>query len=171
MAHAKAYQHHPTATYAPAFTMRGATEAALRYLAPRLTRGSLNEMDALSRFQPISVLLSEMDKKVVIADITSPDKPIAVLDVTVSPNGTDTYLWAARTEKGVQLDWALTSYVSAVLNGFQVAHPTLVSPVDARNIEHIAWLKCVGFEHSEYLPQYGRKELPFVILKRTKTNV
>jgi len=152
--------------------MRSATEADMRYIASRLTTESLQEIDALSRFQPVSVLLQNMERKGVIVDRRKPDWPLAVFEIFGQPGKPAAY-WSALTETALRQDWywGFNDHVNAILNGMQSQHPTLLTYVDARNVRQMNWLERTGFHHVEDIPQYGRLEMPFKLYRRGAPHV
>lgn len=174
MAHASGLLTPPTPTTQPTWEMRSATEADMRYIAPRLTQASAEEIAAVSKFAPLSVLLQNMDRKGVIADRRNPTRPVAVLETTpVQGQPGHAAYWSALTDDLVTSDWfwTFTDHAQAIINHLQRLYPTLSTYVDARNVRQIGWLQSVGFEIVERIPQYGRKELPFLLLKRNAPNL
>jgi hypothetical protein len=158
-----------TPTLMPTWEMRSATEADCRYLAPRLTQASLAEIDALSKFAPLSVLLQNITRKGVITDRSSPTRPVAIFETTPieGQRGSAAY-WSAMTEDLIASEWfwTFTDHAKAIINQLQRLYPTLITYVDARNVRQIGWLESIGFNHVEDVPQYGRKEMKFTILNR-----
>jgi hypothetical protein len=149
--------------------MRAATEAAVRNIAHHLTHGSLQELDALSRFQPVSVLLQDMDRKFIVCDRSTPYAPVAVFDVAPVPGQPGKgAMWCGLTDKIAHSEWlwSFSGHVRSILNMLQRDYPTISTYVDARNVQHKNWLEAVGFNHVETLPQYGRKEMKFHLLTR-----
>jgi hypothetical protein len=173
MHHSNALRRDPTTMSQPTWEMRSATEADMRFLASRLTKGSLDEIDAVSKFQPISVLLRDLNRKGVIVDRRNPDRPLAVFEAAPVPGQQGGAFWSALTDKIAQSDWLWTfsDHVRSILNFLQRDYSTLSTYVDARNVQQMGWLESVGFNHVEDVPQFGRKELKFHILKRVAPNV
>ena len=168
MAHAKAHSTTPTPTFAPTWDIRKGTEADMRWLATRLITGSLDEIDAVSRFQPLSVLLKDMDRKTVIVAKAKPNHPVMVFELNLNTEDQNAVFWSAMTEEAAASDhyWSFSEYAHGFLQHANSLYPSIVTYVDARNLKQIAWLERVGFILAEELPQYGRKELPFKIYIR-----
>jgi hypothetical protein len=165
LAYAKAYLTQPTPTFASNYDIRPAAEADVRWIAPRLALGSLNELDAITTFQPISVLFKDMGRKAVIVDKAKPTSPLMIFDVAPVVEKPMAIFWSAL------IDGLIGEGASAYANGFldhvNKSYPTILTHVDARNIRHIAFLEHVGFSRTEEIPHYGRKELKFYMYTRT----
>ena len=163
----------PAPNLEPLWQMRAASEPDMRWLAPRLTRASLREMEALSKFQPISTLLKDMDRKMVIVDSRNPSQPVAVLEAVPVAGTTGATYWSAITEKVVGSDayWDFTLYANTILTGFTRQYSSLSTYVDVCNVQHINWLERIGFRHVEDVPQHGYKGLPFKLYRRSSSNV
>lgn len=164
-----ALRRDPSLLSHPTWGFRSACEADMRYIAPRLTREAKDEIDALSKFQPVSVLLKDMSHKAVFIDAGNPNQPVALFEIHPTDTGNGYAFWSALTDSVAASShfWSLTEYARTALNQLQSRlYPTLTTFVDARNVRQIGWLESVGFNHVEDVPQYGRKELPFKIYKR-----
>jgi hypothetical protein len=140
----------------------------MRVLAPRLAKGSLDEIEALSPFATLSFLLKGFGQKVVIADRANPTRPLAVLEITPTPDQSGANLWSALTDYVVASDhyWSFSDYANGFFNHVNRAYPSMTAYVDARNARQIAWLEGVGFTLAVELPHYGRKDLPFKLYRR-----
>ena len=160
----------PRPTLEPAWAIRSATEADCRKLGHELAKGCYEEIVATTKFQPISVLLRDFHKKAVIVDSRKPSKAVAVLEVSPIPDRKAAALWIGLTEEIIASEWywSFTAYASPALALLQADHHSLLTYVDVRNIRKSMWLERVGFKLVEELPQYGYKELPFKLYKRTK---
>jgi len=167
LAHAKAYLTQPTPTFAPTWEARTGTEADMRAMATRLARGSLHEIEALSRFQTVSFLLKDMDRKLVIVDKANPTKPVSVMDINPGAEGHAAY-WSALSDQIIASEnyWSLSEYVNGFLNHLNQAYPIITTHVDARNERQIAWLERGGFTRTEELPKHGRNEIKFFVYSR-----
>lgn len=153
----------------PTWEMRSATEADMRWLAPRLTPASREEMAALSKFQTVSVLLQDITRKGVILDRVTPTRPLMVFDVIPSHEDQEAAtFWSAMSESiaSAHSYWSFAEYSRSILNSLNGKYPVLTSYVDARNTQQMGWLERVGFVHVEDVPQYGRKQLPFRVYRR-----
>jgi len=153
----------------PLWETKVATYADMQWLAPRLTFGSLDEIEALSKFQPVSVLLKDIERKRVMINPNNPTQPVAVFEVSPIPGQDGAAFWAALTDSVTASSWfwSFTHHAGSILNLLNRSHPSLSTYVDARNVQHIHWLERIGFNHVEDIPQYGRKELPFKLFSRT----
>jgi len=160
----------PRSTIEPAWIVRSATEDDARKLGHGLAKGCYEEIIATTKFQPISVLLKDYQNKAVIADERKPSKAVAMIEVTPITARKSAAVWVGLTEEIISSEWffSFTDYAHKVLEVLTGDKPALLTYVDARNIRKILWLERVGFKLVEELPQYGHKELPFKLYKRTK---
>jgi hypothetical protein len=168
LAHAKAHLRPPTPTFEPSWEVRAANEADMRVLALRLSSGSLDELAALTPFHPLTFLLKDFERKSVIVDRANPTQPVAVLDLAPLEDKEAAIFWSALTERLITSDdhCSFSVHAQEFLNHFNRLYPVISTLADARNVRHSAWLERIGFTLAEELPQYGRKELPFLRMTR-----
>jgi len=151
----------------PTWESRVATEADVRWLAPRLAVAALDEIEAMSKFQPISALLMDLPAKLVVSDNRRPTQPDAILYIHPDDGQPTAGFWCAVTERLAQSEWvwSFTSYVTPILDHFNSLHPTLHTLVDARNGGQMELVERLGFKHFISAP-FGRREMPFHFYKR-----
>lgn len=157
----------------PTWETKAATEADVRWLAPRLTAAAIDEIEAISRFQPVSALLMDLPNKLAISDDRRPAQPDAILYVHPDEGQPTAGFWCACTDRLAQSEWhwSFASYVTPILDHFNSHHPTLQTLVDARNVAQMELVERLGFKLFASVPQWGLKEMPFNFYRRTVTNV
>lgn len=141
----------------------------MKQMAHRLATGSKDEIEAVSRFQIVSVLLSNMEQKLVIADKANPAYAVATMEIIPSADKQEAAFWSALTDRIIASNnyYSMSEYALGFLNHVNSVYPVPNTMVDARNVRHIGWLERLGFTLKEELPQYGRKELKFYVYTRT----
>jgi hypothetical protein len=164
----KAHLTRPTPTFEQVWESRKATEADLKWIAPRLATSSQDEIAALTRFVPLSFLLRDMDRKAVIVERSNPTRPVVVFDLNLNPDDQTAVFWSAMTDgaAATQDHWGFTEYANCFLAHANKLYPSITTLVDARNEEQIAFLERVGFIRTEELPKHGRNEIKFFVYTR-----
>jgi len=137
----------------------------MRWLAPRLASGSLDELSAVSHFQPVSILLKDRDRKAVVVEKAKPSQPLMVFDIAPVVEKPLVVLWAALSDRPI--GETASAYANGFLNCVNDTYPEILTHVDARNVRHIAFLENVGFTRTGELPNHGRKQLKFYAYTRT----
>ena len=157
-----------TSSY-PTWEAKAATEADMRWIAPRLTAGAIDEIAATSKFQPISALLMDLPNKTVISDNRRPNQPDAILYVLPDEGKPTAGFWCATTERLAESEWlwSFGAYATSIIDHFNSLHPTLHCAVDARNLRHVELVERLGFKLFASVPQFGLKDLPFHFFKRS----
>jgi hypothetical protein len=88
----------------PIWESRVATEADVRWLAPRLTSAALDEIEAASKYQPVTALLMDLPAKLVISDNRRPAQPDAILYIHPDEGQPTAGFWCAvRTPSAVRM--------------------------------------------------------------------
>jgi hypothetical protein len=155
------------------WTIRPATGTDVRFIVPRFSAASINELAALTGIhakpgddlaQVITILLNNLAQKWVIVS-ESDDVPVALFDI--GPVAEGSVLWCALsgsfTEHGVSRQF--NNLLSATLDHVSNLYPVLLSFVDARNHAHAAWLQKIGFRHMDE-KIIGERGYPFFVLIR-----
>lgn len=153
----------------PLWETRAATQEDCEWLHRRLSAASLNEIEATSKYRPLTALLQDLVNKKVICDTRRPHQPVALLYLHPNPdNSEEAGFWCAVTRTLEQSDWlcSFVTYTTGIIEHFNRVYPKLLTSVDARNVHQLDLLKQFGFVVAHSLPQYGRKELPFHLLER-----
>ena len=119
----------------------------------------------------MTTLLQDFESKAVIVDSRHTTKPIAIFEkVKPIPGRKAGAIWVGLTDIIVASEWfwSFTSYADALVGHMQAETPALFTYVDARNLRHTLWLERIGFHLVETIPQFGPKEIPTKLYKRSK---
>lgn len=173
MAHARSYLRTPEKVSAPVYETRPATEADCRKVATRLIPASMDEVTALSKFQPVSFLLQNMARKRVIVDWDRPDWPVAIFDIAPVESWNEAHVWVGLTEKATDPNnsEAFNRYLRSLFDQLNGQHRQLLHHVAQSNFALKGFLEQCGFIPYSGLSHYGVTQVEYLVMRRALANV
>jgi hypothetical protein len=173
LADARSYLRDRDATQAPMYETRPATEAACRWLSNRFTKPTLDEITALTKFQPVSFLLQNLTTERVIVDWANPGNPVAIIDIQPVEGWDEARIWlgltdAATPEGNME---AFNRYLRTLLDQLNGQHRQLLHYVAQHNFAQWRWLEQFGFLPHRRLSSHGDKQVEYLVMSRAPANV
>jgi len=161
------------ATPAPVYESRSASETDIRKIASRLCPAALVEIEALSKYAPVSFLLQNLDRKRVILYWSKPDWPVAIIDTAPVKDWNEAHIWVGLTEKATdeRNREAFNRYLRSLFDQLNGQHHQLLHHVAQSNFAQIRWLEQFGFIPFRRLSHYGDKQTEYVVMRRACANV
>lgn len=173
LAHAKSYLRPAEQSLPPVYETRPATEADINKLGYHLAQPTADEIEALSRYEPRTFLLKDMNRKRVIVDWANPKCPVAILDVAPVEGWDEATIWIGRTEAATSESnkEAFNRYLRTLLDQLNSQHRQLLHYVAVSNRAQCRWLEQFGFIPFRQLSSYGDKRQEYLVMRRAPANV
>lgn len=154
------------------YTLRRATLADAKYIAPRLREADRRECMARVGLKPDVVLpLTVTLEKDVWVCCDLEDTPVVIMGVSpVALHPEMGIVWMTSTDEIFKYKMTLMKGTPEILEMFHDKYPLLANHVDARNTVHIKWLKKMGFSMLREMPEFGVERVPFIEFARLRTD-
>jgi hypothetical protein len=133
----------------------------------------LDEVSTLSKYQPVSFLLQDMERKRVVVDWSNSNQPVAIIDIKPVEGWDEAHVWLGLTGSATSEanKEAFAKFCRTLFDQLNKNHRQLLYHVAASNFTQSRWLEQFGFLPHRRLSHYGDKQVEYFVLRRSPANV
>lgn len=133
------------------------------YLASRLRRSDLDELEACSGRDPLVSLKESLGRSKAAWTATLDGEPIAIFGVGTAPHDPKVgIVWFLATNRIEEIPIHFLRLSRQYLKLMSSWYPMLTNFIDSRNLKTQDWLEWCGFKLLKVYPSYGVQRMPFL---------
>lgn len=130
-------------------------------LAPRLRKEDVAEVYAVNGCSPEQALLDGLQTSDECLTIEHEEKIIGMFGVAPLRPGVGA-IWLLASDELPSIRWGFLKQTRPWVAHFLTKFPLLTNLVDARNTQHIKWIKWAGFTFTNRHEDFGPDKVPFL---------
>lgn len=151
------------------YTVRSATPEDALWIAQNCRDADRAECNALLGLDPVQVVPEAVGIPgnptfIGYAD----DEPVIIFGTARTPWDDVGVVWMISTPELIKHQKHFLKHSREWVEVLHAPYRVLTNVVDARNEVHIRWLKWIGFEFIELIPEHGVQQIPFYHFKKEK---
>jgi len=152
-------------------SIRPATAEDAEFLAPRLRQADKAELLAGSGTSPLDALMEGLRLSApALVGVDDDDVPILMFGVAPIDD-TLGCVWMLSSDDIYKHKFTFLKRSKRVLDDFNKKWPVLFNVCDERNVDHIEWMRRLGYTFIARHPNYGQAGIPFIEFVRVNFHV